>query len=655
MRFDALGLFWEDKQETVNRPIPSTPDTGWCLPSEFPRLDGAPYIAIDIETYDPELKSKGPGVRRDGYIVGLAVGVPDGRRWYFPMRHSLGGNMNPEAVLRWARKELCRPRQPKYGANLLYDLDYLWHAGVPVCGDIIDVLLAEPMLDEYRRSYSLDSVARNHLGEGKQDNALYEWAALAYGGVADRSQAANIWRCPVELVGPYAEGDVDLPLRIWEVQKPLLEKEGLLELYKMEGALTYPLLKMRQRGVPVDSTRADEVNDIMLAKEVEAQERLNNVAGLQVDVWASATIASAYSKLGIPIICTEKGNPSFTKVWLEQEGSLLSQGIVNVRKWSKNRRTFIEGYIQNYTIDGRIHALFHQLKSDEGGTVTGRFSSSQPNLQNIPARDKELAQLIRSLFIPEQGCQWRRYDWSQIEYRFLAHYARGDGSVEIVRRYIEDPNTDYHEATKEIIQSVTGILLNRKTTKGINFGLTYGMMLKALSVTLSVTMEVAQEMLDVYHRAVPFVKSTFDYADNRAQQGGQVRTILGRVARFPFWESTNWKIAKRFQPLRNKADSVCAWGRVRRSQTFAALNRVMQGSAADLMKRALLDAHEAGVFDIIGHPHNIVHDEFNFSDEQTKLTEEAFRELRLIMENCIKIKVPIIADCEVGPNWGNLK
>ena len=664
MRFDSIGLLWHDKpsegrRDTV-RPIPPTPDTGWRCPHEFPRLEAADIISLDIETHDPELRTKGPGVRRDGYIVGIAVGTLDGGRWYFPMRHSMGNNMNPDAVLRWARNELCRARQKKIGANLMYDLDYLWAADVPVCGDIIDVLVAEPLIDENQYRYNLDGLAVKYLDEHKVGSELYEWSALAYGGQPTaKDQGGNIWRCPVELVGPYAKGDVDLPLRIWEKQRYIIQQEGLDDLLSMENALTYPILKMRQRGTRVDSARADELNDIMLDKEGLAQARLNEFAGTRVDVWSGDSLARVYKKLGIwhpmtaPSKRFPKGQASFTKGWLEQQEDVLSLGILDVRKWSKNRGTFVEGYIKNYAIDGRIHALFHQLKSDDGGTVSGRFSSSNPNLQNIPARDPELGPLIRSLFIPEEGCRWRRYDWSQIEYRFLAHYARGAGAIDVVRAYLDDPNTDYHVKTHGMILDKTNMDIGRKPTKNVNFGLAYGMGIESLAALLGVDIETATAIVEAYHSALPFVKSTFNYAARMAKRRGYVKTVLGRKARFPDWEPASWD--QRGEVSRDRDYIEDNYGAAIRAGSHKALNRVLQGSSADLMKRAFLDAHNAGIFDVTGYPHTIVHDEFNFSDDETPQATEAFNEMQYIMENCIKIKVPIKAEPDVGPNWGNLE
>ena len=242
-RFDSEGFFWnEPPQETksgkkdIFRPRPETPDTGWRCPNEFPRLDDAKMIAVDCETNDPGLaQGKGPGVRSGGYICGLAIGTDDGGRWYFPTRHEGGGNMDEGMVMRWAKAELGRSHQPKVGANLMYDLDYLAEAGVPVAGQMLDVQIAEPLIDEHSYSYALGSLGKKYLGEGKTEEEMYRWQARAFGGNPTRkAQAGNIWRTPPALVGPYAESDVDLPFRILEEQKKVLHREGMDDLFTME-------------------------------------------------------------------------------------------------------------------------------------------------------------------------------------------------------------------------------------------------------------------------------------------------------------------------------------------------------------------------------------------------------------------------------------
>lgn len=644
---------------TTEEMAPRIPDNGWTTPAVFPRLDAAKRIAIDLETKDPLLLTKGPGeIRGDGHICGVGVGVDTGERWYFPMRHEFGGgNMNPDMVLNWCRDELTRPHQEKVGANIMYDVSWLRAEGVHVAGTLRDVSYAEALLNENARSYSLNAIAKKWLNEGKSDDALYKWLAATYGGKPTRrQQGGRIHMAPAQLVGPYCEGDVDLPLRAYDLQRKELEAQGLLDLFDMESKLTPLLLDMRWHGVRVDEERAGEVSAIIHKKTDDAQAILNDAAGCEINADSNNDIAAMFDRQGIKYPTTAAGNPSFVKEWLEQHDSPLAQNIVAVRKYAKAVSTFIDGGILSNVVNGRIHGQFHPLKSDENGTVTGRFSSSTPNLQNFPSRDKELASLIRSLFIPNEGHpNWRRYDYSQIEYRLLAHYAKGAGADDVRQQYLDNPRTDFHEMVRQLVFKVTGNLLDRKPTKNINFGLCYGMGKPKLIRQLGLSQAAGDKLFNAYHTGAPFVRETYEAAMSTAKTRGYVKTLLGRRRRFDFWEPRQWSEDK--EKPRSYDAAVNEWGEnaIQRAGAHAALNAVLQGSSADIIKLAMVTAYEAGIFDVIGVPLVTVHDELDHSDDGTPEAAEAFKELQHTMETCTTLKVPVLADAEVGPNWGNLQ
>ena len=652
-RYDSRGMFWQDvytargKREFA-RGVPPVPDTGWTCPDEFPNLAAAKILCVDVETNDTGLSAgKGPGqYRGDGFVCGLAVGTEDGHGWYFPMRHERGPNMDPDKVLAWARDTLQDAR-PKIGANLKYDIEWLATEGVHLGGPVHDVQIAEPLIDETQRYYSLGYLADKYLGEGKSEALLYQWLADAFGGPSTRrAQAGRIWRAPAELVGPYAISDVTLPFRIWRKQKPLLEQQGLLDLYDMERALVPMLVAMRQYGIRVDTDRIPVVRDIMVEREGIAQRALNDMAGFEVNVNGNASLARAFDALGVAYNLTAKGNPSFPGKWLQAHPHPMAQAVVSVRKWGKARSTFIDGYM-DYAIDGRIHAEFNQLKSDDSGTVA-RFSSSNPNLQNIPSRDDEMRSLVRSLYLPEEGCRYRRYDWSQIEFRLMVHYGRGPVADEARRMYNNDYTTDFHN----MVVAMTG--LPRKPAKNINFGLAYGMGEAKLASEMGMALDEAVPIFETYHEKFPFVKALFSHASNVAASRGYVKTLMGRRARFNLYEPMDWEMARHAAPL-PYAQARAQWGRVRRAATHKGLSRVIQGGAADIMKKAMVDIWESGVCNVVGPPHLTVHDELGFSDPMTAESEQAFAEIKHIMEHCVDLRVPLLAECEVGPNWGELE
>ena len=607
--------------------------TDWTPPAELPRLSEARVVAIDLETYDPHLRERGPGwATRDGHIVGIAVATDDGHSWYLPMRHEVGGgNIAPEVVLRWARDELTREGQLKVGANLIYDLGWLRAEGVEVPGPYYDVQWAEALLDEHRDSYSLDAIARDYGLGGKETDELYDWCARAYGGRADDRQRANIYRAPASLVGPYAERDAALPLLIRERQLPRLRELDLLGLLDLEHRLIPLLLAMRFRGVRI---REDwrRVRD-------ELRTRMRVPEG--VEIWAASSLAAYCERKGITYPRTAKGAPSFTKQWLEKH---LPE-IAEARKIDKACSVFFDSYMGK-AVRGRIHCEFLPLKTTDGGTVSGRMASRQPNLQNIPSRDPELGPLIRSLFIPEEGCLWAKLDYSQIEYRLLAHYARGEGADDVREAYRRDPRTDFHARVAEM----SG--LDRKSAKGLNFGMIYGQGLATTAATLGVSLAEAERFREKYFSDAPFVKYTFDWVSRVAARRGWIRSIGGRYHRFPYWEPMD----RRDEGWLPYDEARRKWGhRIRRARTHKALNALLQGSAADIMKMAMVKIWESGVCDVLGPPHLTVHDELDFSVPDTKEGREALEEARRIMETCIELRVPLVVDVELGPSWGEVQ
>lgn len=637
----------------------------WRAPLAFPRLEKARKLCIDCETYDPELQTKGAGWGRGvGHIVGVAVGTDDGHRWYFPMRHTVGeGNLPAAAVLDWCRDTFADATQPKVFANAQYDIGWLGHEGVEVAGDIIDVQIAEPLLDEHAYSYSLDNLAMKYLGEHKVSNEMYAWAHKEYGGKIDH-QGGNIYRCPPHLVGPYAEGDVDLPLRIWQKQQPLLAAEGLMDLFRLEAKLVRILVGMRRRGIRVDLKRADKVAHDLQLKAKQALAKIRALTGVDMNVWAASSIAQGFDKLGEDYPLTAKTKkPSFTKEWLEHHTSPLGLLVRDARRYEKAIATFVDGYVHDKQVNGRVHGSFHQLRGEAGGTIVGRFSSSDPNLENIPARDPEVGPLIRSIWLPEDGDKWTVYDYSQIQFRIMTHYAVGPGAEEARAKYNADPKTDYHNMAQALIHETTGILLDRKPVKNINFGLAFTMGVDKLAAEMGIPVNDAKPLIKAYHAGLPFVRNTSDSVSGVGQRRGYIMGVLGRRHRFPFWEPRDWNLRKKIKLSKDKdavkAEILAETGRaasdrdVIRAFTHLGLNRLAQDGEGSMMKKALVDCYEAGLFDVIGYPLNIVHDDVNFSNPGTPEAEEALVEAKRLMEGAITWKVPILVEREEGPNWGN--
>lgn len=637
----------------------------WGPPKEFPNLSGVKTLAIDTETYDPELIEVGPGWGRGvGHIVGASIATEDAA-WYFPMRHTIDtfDNINPENVLRFL-KDICETDSTKVGANLVYDIGWLRTEGIQVGGKKYDVQFAEAILDGNARSYSLETIATNYVGQGKESNDLYSWCARAYGGKADGTQRANIYRSPPTLVGPYAESDADLPFKILRKQWVQLDLANLLDVYKLECELIDLLVDMRWRGMRISEERAHiavrKVTDIIDQK----QDELNEIAGFSVGVNKGKTdLARLYTEQGIEFPYTQEGNPSFTRDWLEQQSDDFSQKIVDIRKYTKARDTFLRGAILEKHTNGYVHPTFHPLKGEGGGAVTGRFAASAPPVQQIPSRDEVIAPILRSCFIPEDGMEWVKADYSSIELRMMAHYSK---SPELIQQYNDDPLTDYHNYVGKML----GSKLPRIAVKTMNFTLIYGGGVRTVSVQMAriftkeqrikmikelgftpltnTAEQLAIIFMNIYHEQFPIAKNLLNECSEIASNTGQMRTILERRTTFDLWEPIKGK----GYPLRLEA-AMSRYGRnIKRAYTYKALNYRLQGSAADLIKKGMVEAYRAGLFKDIPL-HGQVHDELCLGYHPDLLPQ--YRQLVEVMETAIKFNIPIIMEPEKGPSWAEAK
>lgn len=629
--------------------MPAIPETGWTPPKDFPNLSSAKTLAIDVETWDPELTTAGPGWGRNkGHIVGFSIAAPGSPGWYFPIRHETQTelNLDPDQCLRWLAAQVGDSR-PKIGANLIYDIGWLNHEGIKVGGRFYDVQFAEALLDSEAPSVSLDALAGKYLGMGKETSALYEFLAKWFGGAVSGRQRKRIYRAPPSLVGPYGEADATLPIAILERQWPLMAERGVLDLFDLECRLIPLLVAMRMQGCPVDIEYAEKYHDELAGELKILDKSMRDVAGMPINAYAADDIAKACRAMGLDYPTTATGRPSFTAPWLEKQDHPLFGTINKYRQTEKLRGVFVESYLLNSHVNGRVHCEFHPLRGDENGARSGRFSSSTPNLQNIPVRTEE-GKRIRRAF-KGSGYRWRKIDYSQIEYRLLAHHAVGPGSDDIRRRYNEIPETDYHLATIELLASF-GVELDRRHAKTINFGLIYGMGKNELINRLGLKRAEGLRLFDQYHQAVPFARATMDEAADEVHRDGFVRTVMGRVSDFPLWGPYDYMDDAKAYPF---DEAIMVYPRVKRAFTHKALNRKLQGGAADLMKKAMVEAYESGIFGETGIPLLTVHDELDFDDHHADPAAPVWAELVHMMENVLPLRVPVMAEMSSGPNWGD--
>ena len=612
-------------------------NTEWVTPSEFPDLSEESEIAIDLETRDENMKKLGTGwARNDGEIVGIAVAAGS-FKGYYPINHQGGGNLPRGKVIAWFQSVL-KTNADKIFHNAQYDLGWIRAQGWEVKGRIIDTMIAAALIDENRFSYSLNALGFDYLGEIKAEDELKE--AAAQRGLDAK---AELWKLPAMDVGFYAEQDAALTLKLWNYFKPTLVKENLLNVWQLEMELLPILIGMRETGIRVDIDKAEILKKTLLAKELELMKKIKGLTGQDVEIWAARSVAKAFDQQKIKYDVTEKSKaPSFTTNWLENCNHPLARYIKDAREINKLHSTFIDSILK-YEHKGRIHAEINQLRSDMGGTVSGRLSMANPNLQQVPARSKEYGRLIRGLFLPEKGCKWGSFDYSQQEPRLVVHYAATtdkalgglQGSQQLIDAYQND-DADFHQT----VASMAGI--PRSQAKTINLGIFYGMGSGKLSKQLGISFEEAKALLKEYDAKVPFVKQLANRVMQQAEKSGSIKTLLGRKCRFDKWEPKSFGLHKAM----TEKEYIAEYGSLnsaKRAFTYKALNRLIQGSAADQTKQAIVACYEAGHL-----PKIQIHDELCFDVEN----EKDVKTIKEAMENCMEFKVPSKVDVALGDDFG---
>jgi len=610
------------------------PQTEWLPPEEFPDLSKYDEISIDLETKDPNLNiRRGSGsVVGVGEIVGVAVAV-SGWCGYYPIAHEGGGNMDRKKVLKWFQGVLNTPAT-KIFHNAMYDVCWIRALGLSINGKIVDTMIASALVDENQMRYDLNNCSKRYTGKTKNETDLY--AAAKDWGVDAK---AEMYKLPAIYVGAYAEKDAEITLELWQELKKEILHQDLNSIFQLETDLFPCLVDMRFLGVRVDSENAHRLKTKLVGEEEQCLLKIKKETQVDVQIWAARSIAKVFDKLHLPYDRTDKTNsPSFTKNFLQNHPHPLVKQIARAREINKAHTTFIDTIIK-HSYKGRIHAEINQLRGDNGGTVTGRFSYSNPNLQQIPARNKDLGPAIRSLFIPEEGHTWGCFDYNQQEPRLVVHYATLQnlyGVDEVLEAYREG-DADFHDIVADMAE------IPRSQAKTINLGLFYGMGKNKLQAELGVSKEKAEELFRQYHSKVPFVKQLMDNVMQRAQDSGKIRTLLGRLCRFHLWEPNQFGIHK---ALPHETALTEHGPGIKRAYTYKALNKLIQGSAADMTKKAMLELHKEGII-----PHIQVHDELDISVvDHTHATH-----IKEIMEDAVSLEIPNKVDYESGPNWGTIK
>lgn len=659
------------------------PESSWRPPSidSLPSWKGMKRISIDCETKDPFLKKLGPSVRRGGYITGISLTFEDtNQSFYLPYRHLGGDNLPVEEVLRYMKMNAAEYEGQIVGANLSYDLDYLWTEGIlfPKVSFYRDIQIAAPLIYELEYSYSLFNIGQRVGIEAKEDALLNE-AAAAYG----LSPKSDMWQLPARYVGLYAETDTITPLQILRKQEAEIERLGLWDIWNLESKVLPILVKMRQRGVLIDQDQLEHVENWSLEQEAMNLKIVKDATGHEVgigNVWKAQALVPALEFIGVKLGKTKTGKPQINKETLESINHPVAKALARARKVNKVRTTFAQS-IRNYMVDGRIHCTLKQMASEdeEGnqkGARYGRLSCIDPNLQQQPSRD-DFANMWRDIYIPEKGKIWGCLDYSQQEPRWTTHFADIMGLTkadQAAKRYRDDPSTDNHDMMTRLIHGDEAVSAmdkikykaSRSACKDIFLGLCYGEGGAKLATDLGLStrwsvafgrgrkrevkfyenradaMEAkynyegsdvymweaagaeAQGMLDNFDANCPYVRQLAKAAEDRAKDKGHIITVGGR--RLNFEEQKNGTY----------------------DYTHKALNRVIQGSSADQMKTAMVMIEEQMPETFIQLQ---VHDELDGSFESI----DEMKRVAKIMSECIgDTRVPFKVDIEIGPSWGSL-
>jgi DNA polymerase I-like protein with 3'-5' exonuclease and polymerase domains len=620
-------------------------------------------IALDLETHDRRLNAKmGSGWPFvDGHICGVSIAYRAGseiRAHYFPLRHPDSDNFDPARLYQWLRNLIASDVRI-VTQNGGYDWGWLRteaNIRMPPAERLEEVGALATIVDENRYAYSLDALCAWRSLPGKDTTRLKE-AATALGMPKRGKPQTYIWRMPAHIVGPYAERDAISTLALFESLDPILDQEGTRAAYRLECDLLPMVLEMRRRGIRIDVDAAERARDHLLAKRDQVFAEISDKLGANVgmaEIGRSKWLADTFDQHGIEYPRTALGNPSFTggnSGWMPRHRHWLPPAIVKADRYNNAAVNFLQHYVLDHVVNGRVHAEIHPHRSDEGGTRSLRFSYSDPPLQLMPAHDEELTALIRGVFLPEEGEVWAKPDISQQEFRFIVHYAathKLGGAQQAVERYRADPDTDFHAFVAEL----TGI--ERKSAKNANFAKAFGAGVRKFAAMINQPEGAARAIYARYDRALPFVHLLSKVCMRTARRQGYLELYDGARRHWNEWVAyANWTKGAgpcpREEAERRINDLDHPWyrkGPLHRADTHKAMNALIQGSAARHTKLWMRACWREGVVPLLQ-----MHDCLDLS---VSSPEQAERVAQLGCE-VVKLEVPMRVDLKFGRNWADAK
>ena len=669
-----------------------------CTVPQIKELDlsGVDTVAVDLETYDPNLRTKGSGaITGDGYVCGIAVATHK-QTFYFPIKHSMTDNLNVKDTWDSLNKLIFQNEKiAKVFHNAMYDVCWIRATtGLMLKGPVYDTMIAASVLDENRMKYSLDSLSKDYLGDTKYKWDLRDKSISQY-GISD--PMSNMNKLPYVLVKDYAEQDVNLTFRLWSLFEKKLDEiiyqpkgKSPRKIFDLETRLFPCLVDMKFKGVKIDVEKTKEFGRFLERRKQKLLQIIKDKTGIEVNIWAAASIKKLLDKLKITDyqVTPKSKMPKLPKDYLNTHKEVLLRLIAKARECEKANNAFVEGLL-SFVHKGRIHADINQIRSDQGGTVTGRFSMSNPNLQQIPARGW-IGERMRDIFIPEDNNTWASFDYSQQEPRIVVHYAikllkdnpelkqedlpkqyRDKVKQKIIKSvtkmeefYKKDADADFHQLVADMAK------IPRRQAKTINLGMFYGMGKMKLQKELNLDKDEAKDLFDRYHGEVPFIKTLSQELIDFARDNELLFTLGDRFCRFNKWETTkktwNNQIG-RFNPVelltKEQAKTKYKAELLEENQkddpdyknllyyyapafTYKALNRLIQGSAADMTKTAMVNLYEQGIL-----PHIQIHDELCISVKD----DNEIIKIKNIMESALPLRIKNKVTCKKGESWGSAK
>lgn len=605
-------------------------------------------VTIDLENYEVDIKANGDGsCRKDGSKI-LVAGVYDGSKYTPCYPNTESWNYLANILKDKSIKKVLH--------NAIYDMSWLYCGyDLTFSGEIHDTMTRMVYIDEYA-NLDLDSCCKyfNVAGKNKADTIEAWWEQnkhlLGYTKKTDTmwKHVLEAWETSTEFRNKmieYNKQDCIATFDLYFAQEAKLK--NVYDAYMVDVRLMPLIIKMKKSGVRID-TRAMDKLTCQVQNDIErVSKQLETMYGITPDIIASPKkFGECMNKMGIhsPIKSAKTGAES----WSADARARINHPVIPLVEEFKNYSAilskYLEGSLANALLpSGRIHCTFSPNKREDGGTVTGRFACSHPNLQNIPKRGKSFGtsygQAMRSLFIPEEGCMMCSADYSQIEYLLLGHFAIGQQAEWFRGQALS--GVDFHT----VAMAATGIP-SRPVVKTFNYGVIYGMgwytammknymLFQKLAAEKGLDIETfTKQIYNEYHAKLPVIRDTMQYVQNVAKLQGYVKTIGGRYQHKPkpIWDPVTGKI---------------------NDYLYKMLNKLIQGSAADILKFALLDCYEAGLFDVLTM-HITVHDENVVSMPYNKEGFEAAHEMQQRMNNSFKeqLTVPMSAVADAGPTWG---